>query len=505
MAIQISQQPSCICPCRPEYYRLNCRSSRGPLVKSLHSSTIPFPVSRRLHHVFSRQPCKAKFDDSSGFGSRTFTTVPPTLLAAEKEEARAVLSLFLRKQGLSNAVAARTIKRSDQFIDHLISKLHSIHKSRYLVGRELTTLEIREALIPYLETLLEDHGDVLVDMVNKYLNSPTKTKPTTTVISVTASATPPSTAVSSSATGVASKKEKAVIRVSEESSDGALPPHIVYLIEMGMNMEQIKEITRKFPSFAYYSLDRKIKPIVEFLLELGVPQTDIPIIICKRPQLCGISLSENLIPTMTYLEGFGVDKTKWAKVIYRFPALLTYSRQKIKTSMDYLSELGVSEKNIGKILTRCPHIISYNVDDKLRHTAEYFHSLGVDVANLMHKCPQTFGLSVEANLKPITEFFIEKGFSVEEIQVMIYKYGALYTFSLADNLKPKWDFFLIMDYPPSELVKFPHFFGYSLEKRIKPRYARVMESGIKIILNQMLSTSDSQFSLILEKKMKTSV
>lgn len=453
---------------------------------------------RRLQHAFSRQLSKAKFDDSSGFGSRSFTTVPPTLLAAEKEEARAVLSLFLRKQGLSNAVAARTIKRSDEFIDHLISKLHSIHKSRYLVGRELTTLEIREALIPYLETLLEDHGDVLVDMVDKYLNSPTKTKPTTTVTSVIA--TPPSAAVPSSATGVVSKKERAVSRVSEESSEGALPPHIVYLIEMGMNMEQIKEITRKFPSFAYYSLDRKIKPTVEFLLELGVPQADIPIIICKRPQLCGISLSENLIPTMTYLEGFGVDKTKWAKVIYRFPALLTYSRQKIKTSTDYLSELGVSEKNIGKILTRCPHIISYNVDDKLRPTAEYFHSLGVDVANLMHKCPQTFGLSVDANLKPITEFFIEKGFSVEEIQVMIYKYGALYTFSLADNLKPKWDFFLTMNYSSSELVKFPHFFGYSLEKRIKPRYNRVKESGIKIILNQMLSTSDSQFSMILEKK-----
>lgn len=67
-------------------------------------------------------------------GSFSLRVVPPTLLAAEKEEAKAVLTLFLKKQGLSNAVAARTINKSDAFVDHLVSRLHSVHKSRYLVG-----------------------------------------------------------------------------------------------------------------------------------------------------------------------------------------------------------------------------------------------------------------------------------------------------------------------------------------------------------------------------------
>lgn len=60
--------------------------------------------------------------------------MPASLLTAEKEEAKAVLNLFLRKQGLSNAVATRTINTSDDFIEHLILKLHSVHKTRYLVG-----------------------------------------------------------------------------------------------------------------------------------------------------------------------------------------------------------------------------------------------------------------------------------------------------------------------------------------------------------------------------------
>ena len=71
-------------------------------------------------------------------GSLNIRAMPPTLLAAEKEEAKAVLTLFLKKQGLSNAIAARTINKSDLFIDHLVSVLHSKHKSRYLVGSVAT-------------------------------------------------------------------------------------------------------------------------------------------------------------------------------------------------------------------------------------------------------------------------------------------------------------------------------------------------------------------------------
>jgi hypothetical protein len=45
-----------------------------------------------------------------------------------------VLKLFLKKHGMSNARAARTIKKSESFIDYLVSKLHSMHKSHYMTG-----------------------------------------------------------------------------------------------------------------------------------------------------------------------------------------------------------------------------------------------------------------------------------------------------------------------------------------------------------------------------------
>ncbi|KAJ4715580.1 Transcription termination factor like [Melia azedarach] len=431
--------------------------------------------------------CRAKFD-----GSFSLRVVHPTLIVAEKEEAKAVLTLFLKKQGLSKAVAARSINKSDLFIDHLVSRLHSVHKSRYLVGRELTTLEIRDALIPYLESLQEEYGDILVDLVENFPNAPpAKEKLVTPAVPVS----PPHSTLDP-------RKLKAISRVSEPGPEGDVRPQFLYLIELGLDLEKIKLITRRFPAFAYYSLEGKIKPVVEFLIDLGIPKSDIPMILSKRPQLCGISLSENLIPTMKFLENLGVDKKQWAKVIHRFPALLTYSRQKVKATVDFLYEMGLSDESIGKVLTRCPNIISYSVEDKLRPTTEYFRSLGVDVSILLQRCPQCLGCSIEANLKPVTEFFLEIGFSEEELGTMISRFGALYTFSLTENLIPKWEFFLTMDYEKSELVKFPQYFGYSLKERIKPRYALVKESGVKLLLNQILSLSGHNFEKVLKKKMQ---
>ena len=85
---------------------------------------------------------------------------------------------------------------------------------------------------------------------------------------------------------------------------------------------------------------------------------------------------------------------------------------------------------------------------------------------------------------------------------MISRYGALYTFSLTENLIPKWDFFLTTGYPKSELVKFPQYFGYNLEERVKPRFTIMKKYGVKLLLNQVLSLSSSNFDEALKKKMK---
>ncbi|KAJ0041532.1 hypothetical protein Pint_27256 [Pistacia integerrima] len=239
-----------------------------------------------------------------------------------------------------------------------------------------------------------------------------------------------------------------------------------------MDFEQIKAITFRYPNFAYCSLEGKIKPLIEFLLDLGVSKSDIPKkILVQVPNLCRLSISGKIIPMMLYLEDMGVDKDQWAKVIYRFPGLLTYSRQKVQAIVDFLYELGLSSE-----------------------------SIGVDISMLLKKSPGTLGHSIEGNLKPVTEFFLAKGYSMEEVRIIILRYAPLYTLSLTENLIPKWEFFLTMGYEKSELVKFPTYFGYSLEQRKRPRYVLVKESGVKMPLSKMLCLSDCDFEKVLKMK-----
>nr|XP_043615176.1 transcription termination factor MTERF5, chloroplastic [Erigeron canadensis] len=454
---------------------------------SSHRTQLSFP--QRLFF------CRAEID-----GSVSLVNVPPNLLLAEREEAKAVLHMFLTSQGLNRLNASRKMKKLDLFVDHLLLRLHTVYKTRYLVGRELTTPEIRDALIPYLNELVDEHGDDFVEVLEYFPIPLVKEKSEEIVQKPPSNETESSTVPDSSLESTTNLKKQT--RANNIGETPNLPPHVVYLEELGMEREVIKEVIRKFPAFAYYSLEGKIKPVVEFLLDLGISKSDIPVIISKRPQLCGISLTENLIPTMAFLEDLGVDKKKWAKVIYRFPALLTYSRSKLQSTVDYFYEIGLSSQDVGKVLTRYPSIISYSVEEKLRPTAEYIQSIGVNPAVLMSRCPQAFGLSIEASLKPVTEFFLQKGYHIADFALMASRYGALYTFSVEDNLLPKWEYFLTMDYPKTELVKFPQYFGYSLEERIKPRHEIVKESAVRLLLNQVLSLSDEDFYKLLKRKVK---
>eukprot|EP01018_Ginkgo_biloba_P031802 Gb_15845 [translate_table: standard] len=406
-------------------------------------------------------------------------------LASEREEAKAMILPFLKRLGLSNAVAARTLKKSDHFIMHLISILHSCYRTRYLAGRGLTTNEIRSTLLPYLEGLATEHGGSLVDVLLYFPNPPRKQKYGKHVVSK-----------------YDTTSKRVLAKETRYVADEQLHPSLAYLLTFGLDLEQIKVLVHKFPSLVTYSKEGKIKPTVELLLESGITQSDICKIILKRPQLFGCSLTDNLKTVVAHLESIGVEKSSCAKMIAKFPAILMYSQRKIQLLFDFLSEKGISAPDIGKILTRCPQIVSYSIDNNLRPTAAYFNSMGVDVSTLIFRSPQTLGLSVEYNIKPVTNFFLDLGFSLKDVSTMVSRFGTLYTYSLEDNLFPKWSFFVCIGRSKSELVQFPQYFGYSLEERIKPRQKRLEQCGVFLNLNRMLSSCESEFERLLEREMK---
>jgi mTERF domain-containing protein len=157
----------------------------------------------------------------------------------------------------------------------------------------------------------------------------------------------------------------------------------------------------------------------------------------------------------------------------------------------------------GKVITRFPQITGYSVDAKLKPMMDYFVGIGViDFGTLIFRPRQTLGLSLELNIKPTITFFSELGFSTEEITTIVSWFPQLLGPNVEKNIHSKLDYFLRLDRLRSELVGFPQYFGYSLEKRIKPRCEILLSSGLLGTLNCTLSTTETAFRKMLEKDSK---
>ncbi|KAL9258427.1 Transcription termination factor MTERF5, chloroplastic-like protein [Drosera capensis] len=115
---------------------------------------------------------KLEIAESGLDGSLSLKPVVATVLTTKKKEVRDILTYFLKQQGLSNIVTATVVKKSDLFLEHLVSKFQILHETGHLAGGELTTIEIREAVSPYLENLLAEHGDTLIDMIQCFPHPP---------------------------------------------------------------------------------------------------------------------------------------------------------------------------------------------------------------------------------------------------------------------------------------------------------------------------------------------
>ncbi|CAN0893054.1 Transcription termination factor MTEF1, chloroplastic, partial [Linum grandiflorum] len=91
------------------------------------------------------------------------------------------------------------------------------------------------------------------------------------------------------------------------------------------------------------------------------------------------------------------------------------------------------------------------------------------------------------------------GLSEEEIWGMVRRFPSLLTFSVENNLKPMYEFFVgeMEGRGLEEIKEFSHYFGFSLENRIKVRYLQVLERGMsKLALPLLLKITDHEFQLM---------
>ncbi|KAJ6910026.1 hypothetical protein NC652_020894 [Populus alba x Populus x berolinensis] len=78
---------------------------------------------------------------------------------------------------------------------------------------------------------------------------------------------------------------------------------------------------------------------------------------------------------------------------------------------------------------------------------------------------------------------------------MVVRAPGILTLSMNRNLGPKLDYSVReIKGDLEEFKKFPQFFSFSLERKIKPRHRMLVEYGLKMPLSRMLKVNEGEFN-----------
>lgn len=78
---------------------------------------------------------------------------------------------------------------------------------------------------------------------------------------------------------------------------------------------------------------------------------------------------------------------------------------------------------------------------------------------------------------------------------MVRRFSPLLGYSIDEVLRPKLDFLVnTMGKTLGDVVDYPRFLSYSLEKKIKPRYWVLKQKNIECSLKDMLGKNDEEFA-----------
>lgn len=207
---------------------------------------------------------------------------------------------------------------------------------------------------------------------------------------------------------------------------------------------------------------------------------------------------------VTFLQSKGLHLKDLGRILGMCPKILTSDiKSDLNPVFHFLAhDLRVPDQGFRKVINKCPRFLISSVGDQLKPALFYLHRLGFrDLHALAYQDPILLVSNVEKTLIPKLDYLVSLGFSKADAVRMVLRCPGLFTFSIQNNFKPKLDYFTEeMKGSLEDLKEFPQYFAFSLEKRIKPRHAEVVRSGVKVALPLMLKATDEDFRELLKQE-----
>ncbi|XP_019243963.1 PREDICTED: transcription termination factor MTERF2, chloroplastic isoform X2 [Nicotiana attenuata] len=265
----------------------------------------------------------------------------------------------------------------------------------------------------------------------------------------------------------------------------------------GMEGKDFGQMLLKYPWILSKSILQNYEDILIFFDDEKVPKTSVAQAIKSCPLLLGLSVNK-LKLVVEQFRNFGIRNQKLGKVIATSPQLLLQKPQEFHQVVCFLRDLGLDDDIIGRILGRCPEIFASSIGKTLKRKLNFLMGIGVSrrhLPRIIRKYPELFVCDIHRALLPRMTYLMHVGLSKREVALMVCRFSPLLGYSIDKVLKPKLEFLMnSMEKPISDVVEYPRYFSYSLEKKIKPRFWVLRGRNMECSLKSMLGKNDEEFA-----------
>ncbi|CAO2834144.1 unnamed protein product [Amaranthus hypochondriacus] len=280
--------------------------------------------------------------------------------------------------------------------------------------------------------------------------------------------------------------------IEEKIKAGSWPFEMVGVLD-----KKLGRMLVKYPWLLSTSIQRNYKDISTFLEAKMVPKFSIERGIIDLPLLLGCSAGK-LKPMLEQFDSLGVRTTKLGNIIATSPQLLLQRPEEFQKVVKFLQDLGFDNESIGKILARCPEIFASRTEETLQKKLEFLSNLGIlkqEYPRVLKKYPELFVSDIDRTVVPRMKYLMKSGLTERNVATMIVRFSPLIGYSIEEVLRPKLDFLVnTMGKSVKEVVYYPRYFSYSMDKKIKPRYFLLKSRNINCSLKDMLAKNDDEFA-----------
>lgn len=274
-------------------------------------------------------------------------------------------------------------------------------------------------------------------------------------------------------------------------------PRLQAILKDGVEAKDFGKMLLKYPWILSRSILHNYENILIFFDDEKVPKISVAQAIKSCPLLLGLSVNK-LKLVVEQLHNFSIRNQKLGKVIATSPQLLLQKPQEFHQVVCFLRDLGLDDDTIGRILGRCPEIFASSIGSTLKRKLNFLRGIGVSRSHLpriIRKYPEFFVCDINRALRPRMTYLMHVGLSKREVALMVCSFSPLLGYSINEVLKPKVEFLMnSMGRPISDVVEYPRYFSYSLEKKIKPRFWVLKGRNVECSLKSMLGKNDEEFA-----------